>query len=369
MDGACRGPGGKDDKVNSKFIHQTTLQECNTHCEAEAHCVAYAYHAEANGGECLVYGPGMSGSCSDASAKSPDACAALGSCSDSTKTSKDTCGTCSEATADSKTACASVRGEWSAATWTSAGASWIDPDDPWKSDYHSSLIVKGTTNDAGYACYDVDPKDHEAKCTGSATCESAFAGKDAAKQVAANCPDGCKFTAAPKAVTVKEPHAPIIHIDGYKHWAGVCRGPGDPTSVEAKPNGKYSNSAGANGGKPTQEECAAACTAEPKCIAYSHSTAWCLLYGEGVHATADGNIWTADNHPNTKVTQTKANLQYICGVKCGGDSGVTCPSSSASSPSDSSDSVPEASTSVHMHPASSIVLGALISTRIAALHA
>jgi hypothetical protein len=368
MDGACRGPGGVNDKVNSKIIHQTPLEDCKKYCEEEAHCVAYAYHPEANGGECLVHGSGMAGSCSDASAKSPDACAALGSCSDSTKTSVDTCGTCSEASADSKTACTSVKGTWSAATWTSAGATWIDPEDPWKSDYHPSVIVKGTTlGSAGYKCYDVDPIDHEAKCTGSDTCVSAFAGKDATEQIADKCPDGCKFTAAPKAAKVTIPHAPIIDIDGYIHWAGVCRGPGDPQSTDAKPNGKYSKKAGVNGGVATQGECAAACTTEPKCIAYAHSTSWCLIYGEGVDATADGEIWNADNHPNTKVTQTKANPAYICGLKCGGDSGVACPSSIDSTDSTGISDATQASQSVH-EQGITILSGALVLVHLAIPH-
>jgi hypothetical protein len=209
-------------------------------------------------------------------------------------------------------------------------------------DYHPTVIISGTTADAGYTCYDVDPVDHEAKCTGSDNCVSAFAGKDAKEQVAANCPDGCKFMKAPAAAKKKLPHPPIIDVDGYAHWAGVCRGPGDPGSLEAKPNGKY-------GKTPTmsQKECAAACTALSKCIAYAHSTGWCLIYGEGLDVTAeDGHgDWTKDSHANLKVTQTKPNEQYICGVKCGMDSGVTCPSSdsiaSTASPEQVSRSVHE----------------------------
>merc|ERR1712224_102298 len=95
MEGACRGPGGKDDKVESKYVHERSADACRQDCDNEIRCAGYAYHPAANGGECLVFGPGMAGSCSDSSAISPDQCAALGSCSDSTKTSEDECGTCS----------------------------------------------------------------------------------------------------------------------------------------------------------------------------------------------------------------------------------------------------------------------------------
>jgi hypothetical protein len=136
-----------------------------------------------------------------------------------------------------------------------------------------------------------------------------------ADKVSDACPDGCTFTnkvAGPRSVV---PHAPAEHFRGWKVMAGVCRSAGDPGSLEAKPNGKYSNKAGADGGPPTQAECKDLCAAEDNCIGYAHSTAWCLLYGPGLHETADGDVWAADNHDATTITQTKPNPAYICGVK------------------------------------------------------
>lgn len=315
-EGACRGPGGGNDKINSKFVHERDQATCKADCDAEPHCVGYTYHPTANGGECMVHGPGMAGSCSTASATSggPTACAALGSCQDTTKTSKETCGTCSEASAPSEATCASVKGTWTAKTWTSAGATWEDADDPWTGEWHHSTIIKGVTTPAGgYQCYDIDPTDHQATCTGSdAQCKAAFEGKAESEQVADKCPSGCQFTAAVKAVKVTTPHAPAIEKAGWKVLSGACRGPGN-----TKVNGKYSNTAGASGGALTQVECAAACEAESQCIGYAHSTAWCVVYGPGIDTTADGDSkWTKDTHTSTSITTaTKPNAAYICVVK------------------------------------------------------
>ena len=62
-------------------------------------CAGYASMAS-GAQECILYGPGMSGSCStDPSVISPEACAALGTCSDATKTTEATCGVCSDRSA------------------------------------------------------------------------------------------------------------------------------------------------------------------------------------------------------------------------------------------------------------------------------
>jgi hypothetical protein len=59
----------------------------------------------------------------------------------------------------------------------------------------------------------------------------------------------------------------------------------------------------------------AACEAEPTCVGYAHSTAWCVVYGEDIHKTP-GDKWTSDNHASTTITDvTKPNAAYICVVK------------------------------------------------------
>jgi hypothetical protein len=189
---------------------------------------------------------------------------------------------------------------------------WNDSDDPWTGDWqHSTIIVDGDGTDSGYMCYDIDSTDHQAKCTGSAQCTGAFEGKPEADQIADNCPSGCTFTAKVKAVKVVDPHAPAIEMPGYIVKSGACRGPDND-----KVNGKYSNSAGANG-KLTQEECAAACDAESECIGYAHSTAWCVVYGPGIDKNRiDSNKWTADTHAATTFGEaTKPNAAYICAFK------------------------------------------------------
>lgn len=89
--------------------------------------------------------------------------------------------------------------------------------------------------------------------------------------------------------------------------SGACRGGSDFTD---KVNGKYSNTAGADG-RLTQEECAEACLAEPDCVGYAHATAWCVVYGPGVHDTP-GEDWTSDEHVEVAITGTKPNPSYIC---------------------------------------------------------
>jgi len=171
------------------------------------------------------------------------------------------------------------------------------------------VIIGGSVAAAGYLCYDIDPSDHEATCTGSVDCIASFAGKTADLQISSNCPSGCTFTAAVAgAPTPKVPHAPALHVSGYTPTSGACRGPGN-----SKVNGKYSNTAGA-AGKLTELECANACDATQNCVGYAHSTAWCIVYGPGVNDTA-GADWTADTHASTSITGTKPNVAYICQVK------------------------------------------------------
>jgi hypothetical protein len=387
--GACRGPGGENDKVNSKYKTGMTLDACATECDNNAgQCKGFAYSPTANGGECLIYGPAFSGSCSDASATSPTACAALGTCSDAAKTSEDTCGACSLPSGTSEATCDQIGGTWTPATWTSSGATWNEPTGDWISDYHPSDLVVGVVESGDYTCYDVDNQDHHPKCEGSlgtvddtsyrcteqdvsdgvqgcsgtgdykcaestcgssncggdcgqgegtaytfacaagcayctevcwpaeSPCHQTFLGLAKAQKTASMCPEGCVYTAEVQAVKVSAVHSKVVQRGGWEHMAGVCRSEGDAMSVEAKPNGRYSKTAGENGAPATQEECMDHCEAEPDCIGYAHAdNSWCLNYGPNLHDVGESTIWTGDNHVATTITQTKPNPAYICGVK------------------------------------------------------
>ena len=114
------------------------------------------------------------------------------------------------------------------------------------------------------------------------------------------------FTAAPKPPKPVVPHARDIGLPGWNPAkSGACRGPDN-----SKVNGKYSNTAGANG-KMSQAECAAACSAELNCIGYAHSTAWCVVYGPAIDVTP-GDDWTGDSHPATTIVMLKPNPSYLC---------------------------------------------------------
>ena len=343
-DGGCRGNGGSSDKVESKNIYERTAEVCKQDCDNEPTCVGYAYNPAANSGDCLIYGPGMSGTCSDSAGNDfPNACTALGSCSISDKTTEDTCGTCSQSTEDSKATCKTVGGTWTDATWTSQGATWNGPDDPWTGDHHHTTHIHSSTGTAGYSCYDIDIYDHQAQCNGTATdssvnCETNFTQADTFD--AADCQPGCTYTAAPEMQgPPRVPHDPSIVLPGWDiAMTGACR-----HESGEKVNGKYSKTAGANGGsdapRMTQEECAQACEDEPNCIAYAHG-AWCVVYGpeidltpcSGLHAVAphydvasDTCNWGSDTHEKTTVQTNNGNIAYICVKKCeAGKTGKDC---------------------------------------------
>jgi len=327
--GVCRGPGGVNDKINSMSATEHTQKMCEDACDSRmtsdadgAICMGYSYCADCNQGECLLFGANLDGMCSDKSALSEPACEALGSCNDpDTATREEECGKCDQFQfAKEVGSCGSVGGTWKKATWTSAGATWQGAEDPWNGDTHKSVLIAGTTSETNskYKCYDIDADDHLAHCTGTATdssktCTTAFDGKEAADRTQANCHDGCTYTPAPKGPKNPiAPHAGDIKLPGWDPaMSGACRGGADFTS---KINGKYSNTAGADG-KLTQEECAKACLAEGDCVAYAHSTAWCIVYGPNLHegiGTQEGGTWTTDNHIETVVTGTKVNAAYIC---------------------------------------------------------
>ena len=64
--GSCRGPGGVNDKVNNRFADEIDEDECKAYCEAEPNCNGYAHSAAINEGDCILHGPGLAGTCSDA---------------------------------------------------------------------------------------------------------------------------------------------------------------------------------------------------------------------------------------------------------------------------------------------------------------
>lgn len=309
--GPCRGPGGINDKVNSRSAVEKTKTDCQQACADLQHCVGYAYCSVCNGGECILYGPGLDGSCSDPSALNELACEAVGSCSNSNQLTEDMCGMCSETTALSKTICAVVGATWTLNTWTSQNALWTDAPDPWSGDSHHSTVIAGTTEEtsSNYVCVDADPEDHKAHCNGtSAVCT--FDGVAESDRTDENCPDECTFEPKPTPPTDKTPHPGDIGLPGWDAaMSGACRG--GPEFTE-KINGKYSNSVGSGpDSKLTQEECAEACLAEDQCIGYAHSTAWCVVYGLDLHETP-GDGWTGDNHAAVVITGTKVNDAYIC---------------------------------------------------------
>ena len=60
--GSCRGPGGGDDRVDSKNKSVNNQEECEDACDAEGNeCVAYAYQAASK--ECTLFGETMDGRC------------------------------------------------------------------------------------------------------------------------------------------------------------------------------------------------------------------------------------------------------------------------------------------------------------------
>lgn len=325
--GVCRGPGGVNDRINGMSTVEHTHLMCEEACDARmkkdengAHCMGYSYCSICNGGECLLFGPGLDGTCSDSSVDNRYGCEALGSCnSPDTATKEEECGVCEgKASALEESACESLNGTWKKGTWNSAGAIWSGAEDPFTGDSHPSKFVAGTSDElaSDYSCYDIIVDDHLAQCTGNTTeCTSAFDSfEEESDRIAENCPKDCAFTAKPNGPrTPPVAHAPDIKLPGWEPaQSGACRGGAD---LSGKVNGKYSNTAGSEGGPPTQLECADACLNEESCVGYAHSTAWCIVYGSDAHlgfGTEEGGLWTSDNHEEVVITGTKVNIAYLC---------------------------------------------------------
>lgn len=339
--GVCRGPGGVNDRINGMSAVEHTQLMCEQACDARkekdengAHCLGYSYCSICNGGECLLFGPGLDGSCSDSSVDNKVACEALGSCdAPVTATKEGECGLCEgNPSALEESACESLSGTWAKGTWTNAGAIWSGAEDPFTGDSHPSKLIAGTSDElaSDYSCNDIIVDDHLAQCTGNTTeCTAAFDSLEESDRITENCPSDCVFASAPKGP--KNPpvaHAPDIRLPGWDPaQSGACRGGAD---FSGKVNGKYSNTASADGGTPTQLECAEACLAEGNCVGYAHSTAWCIVYGPEIHlgiGTEEGGVWTSDNHEEVAITGTKVNIAYLCvtgppGVTADADAGT-----------------------------------------------
>jgi len=126
------------------------------------------------------------------------------------------------------------------------------------------------------------------------------------------CDGSAKGETPAKTVVI---HEGIREQPGYSiYMSGCCRGH-DSDGAAVKIEGKYSKTAGIDGGIATQEECAAACNAESTCLGYCHGNPWCVIYGKGIHLTAEAP-WAGDDHENEgPIMTTKPNPTYICAVK------------------------------------------------------
>mmetsp|Transcript_14444 Transcript_14444/g.21507 ORF Transcript_14444/g.21507 Transcript_14444/m.21507 type:complete len:479 (-) Transcript_14444:420-1856(-) len=372
--GPCRGPGGVNDKVNSRAAIETTQAACQEACVDLEACVGYAYCSNCNGGECILYGPGVDGSCTDPSALNEPDCEALGRCSITAASTEGACGTCSESTASTQTLCGVVDGEWTAATWTSANEVWTDAEDPWTGHSHHSTIIAGTTDEASsnYVCVDANAEDHMAHCVSPVATERRSLQGSSVHRSLETYESSCYDMGVHQCECIDEKCGEKLCSESGGYWSNLCPGsctctPGasspchfnglveddrtddncpdvctfipKPKPPKSSPphagdiklpgwdaamsgacrggpqhtdkvNGKYSNTAGADG-KLSQQECADACLAEPMCIGYAQSTAWCIVYGPEIHSNAVGE-WTADNHEVNYISGTKANPSYIC---------------------------------------------------------
>jgi len=158
--GACRGNGGSSDKVNSKYKLGLTQAECETECDSITTCLGYAYQTGASdvaSAYCLIHGPGLAGSCSDAALDTQEKCEAKGTCSIGTVQCPETGLYCLGV----EEACTNLGGTWtkSATTvWTATS------DNGWEGDSHPTTHIAAGNGNADYTCFDIDPVDHEATC-------------------------------------------------------------------------------------------------------------------------------------------------------------------------------------------------------------
>merc|ERR1719506_3590297 len=193
LSGACRGNGGSNDKVDMKSKGGMTQLACENECDGLQDCVAYAYNAGANNGECLIYGEGMDGSCSLAGKHFGER--GCGTCSINGKDTKAECGTCSGGTpapcsatkcyAETEDQCVNSGGTWTPGSWVPG--TWSAPSGGWQGDSHHTTHVHTTVATAGYDCYDKMHWDGQDSCEGSTNCAINF-------ENLRTCPDGCTNT-------------------------------------------------------------------------------------------------------------------------------------------------------------------------------
>lgn len=341
-DGPCRGNAGANDKVNSRTLTGVSSEAaCEAHCDAvpsdesDGICAGFAYEATGSM-ECILYGPGMAGQCNspNSAMTSPTTCMAVGTCTaPAAATSEDACGTCSDSSAVEKNACTSIKGTWTAGTWTTTGV-WDEAaadGAAWTVEFMHTDHVHAVAPNANYVCYDKDVTDHVGKCSGAATCATDFAAADTFEKD--SCPDGCTWSAAPSSPSVKQPHPATDSIGGYKAVSGACRGTSSinaakdpPVLNQDRPNYAYKKNADfpsfPTGTSP--KDLAAACDKIDGCVGF-HSGPWMSLFGPGINETdpvptnvPEGYIGAAGQGGilgTTTLNFTKPNPQYICFIK------------------------------------------------------
>jgi len=199
VSGNCRGNGGTSDKVNarSKRGFADSLA-CSLECDKLSECVGFAFNTAVS--ECVLYGPGMSGTCSLGPGYTEQTC---GSCTGAGAplgyVAEFTCGSCSVQTPSnyeaSENVCIAAGGTWTANTWTSA--TWELPGDGWTGDSHASVNIHSLYQGViDWYCYDKNRYDAQAHCNGTAT-TPVNGNADCGQLWSQNktCAPGCTFTA------------------------------------------------------------------------------------------------------------------------------------------------------------------------------
>ena len=145
--GGCRGNGGSNDRINSKEGQSFTRAECEAACDTDTNCVGYA---SVSGGSqsCVLYGPGIAGSCNKPAAKTKEHCTGYGTCTPSgtvtivtdraaqqaatnygTALSSQTVADCRDSGDKTSTACVTVQ---SHGGWDVRDGKWLTSHSDWK---------------------------------------------------------------------------------------------------------------------------------------------------------------------------------------------------------------------------------------------
>ena len=224
--GACRGNGGGDDRVDSRYTIMSSQAECERVCDSDIGCVAYSYNDATS--DCVIYGPGQDGSCSLAidTGASDTRYHNFNSCGVCTQNEvgvegvfvEALCGICSKQIPDSlpnsEGICSTFQGLWNPATWTSG--TWENPESPWTGQSYTHSTLLGSTNvhtvsvASGFHCYDKVHNDGQPTCNGSIdgnSCQISFEDLRTSK----DCVEGCTFY--PRNGS-HSPHCDGISADG-----------------------------------------------------------------------------------------------------------------------------------------------------------